>query len=128
MTRRRTGWLLYAVLLTAFVILGELSNARAGRAVTAIAVSNWILTAALLTATWCYALQKPFGAARYWRTTFWIVLFATAVMLVPVILGDPEVIVFTALLLALVVPAYLAAFRYAYRSPQLWRTDEESRS
>jgi hypothetical protein len=127
LTRRKNLWLVYVAVLTLFVIVGELSNLSQGAAPNAITLANWVLTVVLLTAVWGYALQKPLGARRYWRAAFWIVLFATAVMLLPVASGSTETIVFTAALLALVVPAYLAAFLYAYRSPQLWRTDEESR-
>jgi hypothetical protein len=118
--------MVYVALLTLFVIAGELRNLLQGGALGAITVANWVLTAALLTADWCYALQKPLGARWYWRAAFWIVLFATAVMLVPVALSGTAAIVFTVALLALVVPAYLAAFLYAYRSPHLWPPEEES--
>lgn len=118
--RIRIGWTVYAALLTAFVMLGEARNVVAGPRIDAVAVANWILTLALLVATWGYALQRAIGTPRYWRVVFWIVLVATIVMLVPVVLGTLDVILFTAALLALVVPAYVAAYRYAYRSPGLW--------
>ena len=51
---------------------------------------------------------------------FWLVLFANAVMLIPVMMGDPAVAMFTAALTSLIVPAYVAAYLYAYRSPALW--------
>jgi hypothetical protein len=41
-------------------------------------------------------------------------------MLVPVALGSLEAIAFTAVLLVLVAPAYLAAYRYGHRSSRLW--------
>jgi hypothetical protein len=125
---RKIGWLIYAALLTVFVFIGELRNALTGSVLTAVTLANWTLTATLLTATWCYGLQKPVGAAWYWRAAFWVVLFATLVMLVPVALAGPEAILFTAVLLALVVPAYVAAFLYAHRSPRVWHALEENRS
>jgi hypothetical protein len=48
------------------------------------------------------------------------VLFANSVMLIPVMLGDRAIAMFTAALTLLIVPAYLAAYFYAYRSPALW--------
>jgi len=117
---RKTGWTIYAALLTAFVLVGEVRNFLAGARLDAVTIANWILTLALLVALWGYALQRRIGNARYWRAVFWIVLAATAVMLVPVALGSLDIIIFTGLLLALVLPAYLAAFRYAFRSPDLW--------
>jgi hypothetical protein len=51
---------------------------------------------------------------------FWLVLFANAVMLVPVLLTGGPVVWFTAALTLLIVPAYIAAFRYGHRSPGVW--------
>ena len=121
MRRRRPGWLVYAALITLFVVVGELRGIASHGAPRAITVADWVLTAALLTATWGFALQKPLGSAAYWRAAFWIVVVCTAMMLVPVALSGRLAIIYTAALLALVVPAYVAAFRYAYRSPQLWQ-------
>jgi len=118
---RKTGWLVYTALLTAFVVVGEARNIAHAGLPSAITLANWVLTATLLTAGWCYALQRPLGVVWYWRAAFWIVLFATVVMLVPVAHAAPEAIVFTAVLLALVAPAYVAAFLYAHRSPRLWQ-------
>jgi hypothetical protein len=122
MTRRslKPGWTIYAALLTAFGLVGEIRNILSGAGIDPVTVANWVLTLVLLTATWGYALQRRFGAAGYWRAAFWIVLFATGVMLIPVALGSLEAMLFTAALLVLVVPAYVAAFRYAYRSHALW--------
>ncbi len=117
----KTGWVAYAALLTFGVLAGEAANISRAREVTALALGNWTLSAALLTALWGYALQRRIGSERYWRAVFWLVLFANAVMLVPVLLGSGAVAVFTAALTLLIVPAYLAAYRYAYRSPDLWR-------
>ncbi len=116
----KKGWRVYAALLTLFVVVGELRNVLAGAPLDAVTLANWILTVALLVALWGYALQRPIGNAPYWRAVFWLVLAATALMLVPVALGPLEVVAFTMLLLALAVPAYVAAFRYAYRCPGLW--------
>jgi hypothetical protein len=111
----------YAALLTFGVLAGEAANVSRAREVTALTLGNWTLSAALLTALWGYALQHRIGSERYWRAAFWLVLFANAVMLVPVLLGGGAVAMFTAALTLLIVPAYLAAYRYAYRSPDLWR-------
>ena len=119
----KKGWRAYAALLTLFVVVGELRNVLAGSRLDAVTLANWILTAVLLVALWGYALQRRIGDAPYWRAVFWIVLSATALTLVPVALGPLEMVVFTALLLALAAPAYVAAFRYAYRCPALWNTD-----
>jgi hypothetical protein len=123
--KRKVGWLVYAAGLTVFVLIGEARNGVATDGPNPVTIANWILSAALLVALWGYALQKPIGAAAYWRIVFWIVLAATAIMLVPVALGAPEAIVFTAVLLALVVPAYVAAYRYGHRSPSLWRSTRD---
>ncbi|MGB7903079.1 MAG: hypothetical protein WCF43_00200 [Steroidobacteraceae bacterium] len=119
----RTGWVVYAALLTFGVLAGEAANLSRGGEVTALTLANWTLSAALLAALWGHALQRRMGNERYWRVVFWLVLFANSVMLIPVLLGDRAVAMFTAALTLLIVPAYLAAYLYAYRSPALWRPD-----
>ncbi len=121
-TRPRTGWVVYAALLTFGVVAGEALNLRQ-QAPTAVTLANWTLTLALLTALWAFALRRRIGTATYWRAVFWIVLFANLLMLVPVLLAGGAVARMTAALTSLIVPAYLAAYRYAYRSNELWSTD-----
>jgi len=119
--KRRIGWIVYAALLTLAVVLGEWFNIHRGGGPDAVTLANWLLSATLLTALWCYALQKKLGDERYWRVVFWILVFANLLMLVPVLLGGGPIAFFTAVLTLLVVPAYVAAYRYAYRSPTLWQ-------
>jgi hypothetical protein len=117
----RTGWVIYAAALTFGVLAGEAANVSRSGEVGALTLANWILSAALLTALWGYALQRRIGNEKYWRIVFWLVLVANAVMLVPVLLVGGEIALFTGALTLLIVPAYVAAFRYAFRSPALWR-------
>ena len=116
----RAGWVAYAAVLTFGVLAGEAANLSRGSEVSALTLANWTLSAALLTALWGFALRRRIGSERYWRAAFWLVLFANSVMLIPVLLGDRAVALFTAGLTLLIVPAYLAAYRYAYRSAELW--------
>lgn len=118
--RRNVGWLIYAAALSVFVVVGEARNVAAGPGIDAVVLADWVLSLVLLVALWGYALQKPIGSAGYWRVAFWIVLAATAIMLVPIAMGSLEAIVFTAVLLAIVAPAYVAAYLYGHRSPRLW--------
>jgi hypothetical protein len=120
LTGAKAGWVAYATVLTFGVLAGEAVNLSRGGEITALTLGNWTLSAALLTALWGYALQRRIGTEGYWRIVFWLVLFANAVMLVPVMLGDRAVAMFVAVLTLLIVPAYLAAYFYAYRSPRLW--------
>jgi hypothetical protein len=116
----RRLWTAYVAAITLFVVVGEARNlAVHGLPGTAV-LANWILTGALLTAAWGYALRRPLGAAAYWRAVFWIVLAATAVMLVPVAMTSVAVMTYTGALLLLVAPAFVAAYRYGHRSPELW--------
>jgi hypothetical protein len=117
----RTGWVIYAAALTFGVLAGEAANVSRSGEVGALTLANWILSAALLTALWGHALQLRIGNERYWRVVFWLVLFANSVMMVPVLLAGGEIALFTGALTLLIVPAYVAAFRYAYRNPALWR-------
>lgn len=116
--RRRLGWLLYAAALTLAVLAGEWAR---GTRPDLVALASWTLTAALLVALWAYALRRRLGNEGYWRAVFWIVSFATALMLVPVLMTGGEVARYTLALTAPVVPAFVAAYRYAYRSPDIWR-------
>jgi hypothetical protein len=118
-TRPRVAWLVYSVFLTLGVILGEAVNMRS-QAPSAVTLANWVLSITLLTALWAYSLRRPLGTAKYWRVVFWIVLFANVIMLVPVILAGPEIAMVAGGLTLVIIPAYYAAFRYAYRSQDLW--------
>lgn len=115
--RRRWGWLAYASALTLAVIVGELGR---GRAPDAVALASWALTLALLVALWGYALRRPLGSERYWRAVFWIVSLATLAMLLPVVAAGGAVARYATALTLAVVPAYVATWRYAYRSSALW--------
>ena len=77
-------------------------------------------TGVLLVATWGYALQRPIGAPYYWRAACWVVLGASLVTIIPAALAGAAAVVMVAVLLPLVVPAFVASFLYAYRSPQVW--------
>lgn len=113
----KPGWIVYAALLTLCVIAGELSR---GEAPDAVAVASWLLSAALLVALWCHALQRPLGSERYWRAVFWLVSVTNALLLVPVLVQGGTIALYTAGLTLLVLPAYVAAWAYAFRSSSLW--------
>ena len=117
----KKAWTGYAGLLTLAVVVGEIANLRQGAAVEPRTVAGWVLTGVLLVATWGYALQRPIGAPYYWRAACWVVLAASMVTLVPALLSGDAARLVVAVLLPLVVPAFVASFLYAYRSPQLWR-------
>jgi hypothetical protein len=114
------GWIAYAALLTFGVVAGEILNVVRGAGPGAVAIANWLLTAALLTALWGYALRRPIGHARYWRAVFWLVTVTMLVLLLPTLYAGGTVALVAAALTILVVPAYVGAWRYAYRSPELW--------
>ena len=67
------------------------------------------------------AMQRPVGNELYWRRVFWILVVATGLMLLRVALVSPRALVPVAGYMVVLVPAYVAAWRYAYRSVQLWR-------
>jgi hypothetical protein len=114
------AWIAYAALLTAAVVIGEFGNMLRGEPVTWLMVANWVVTLALLTATWGYAMQRPIGNAIYWRRVFWILLVASALMLVRVAAASTTALVLVLGFMVVLLPAYVAAFRYGFRSPQLW--------
>ena len=115
------AWLVYAALLTAAVVIGEVASFLQGEPFSWQTLLNWIVTVALLTATWGYAMQRPVGNEPYWRRVFWILVAATALMLLRVALASPAALVPVAAFMALLLPAYVAAWRYAYRSAQIWQ-------
>lgn len=119
-TGRRLGWRLYAAALTLAVLIGEVSRETGP---DLVALASWILTAALLVALWSYALRRRLGHQGYWRAAFWIVTFATALMLVPVLMSGGDLALYTLALTAPTVPAFVAAYLYAYRSPDIWKAD-----
>ena len=91
-----------------------------GQTPGAVAIASWLFSAVLLTALWAYALQRRLGSANYWRVVFWIVATATVGMLAPILLAGGPAARLAAWLTLPVVPAYVAAWRYAYRSTELW--------
>ena len=117
-TRRRLAWLAYAAALTLAVAVGEVAR---GTRPDLVALASWILTAALLAALWSYALRRRLGHEGYWRAVFWIVSLATVLMLVPVLTRGGELARYTLALTVPIVPAFVAAYLYAYRSPEIWR-------
>jgi hypothetical protein len=123
----RKAWTAYAAALSAAIVIGEATNLAGGGRVDPRTLGNWILTAVLLVATWGYALHKPLGPRHYWRPAFWVLLFATLVSIVPAALAGSSAMVVVGVLLPFVVPAFVAAYRYAYRSPELWPFEETSR-
>ena len=116
----KKGWTAYAVLLTAAVVIGEVANLVQGGTIDVRTFANWVVTGVLLVATWGYALQRRIGAQYYWRAACWVVLGASLVTIIPAALAGPAAVIMVAVLLPLVVPAFIASFLYAYRSPQVW--------
>jgi hypothetical protein len=116
----KKAWTAYAALLTAAVLTGEVVNLVQGGTLDVRTFANWIVTGVLLLATWGYALQRRIGAQYYWRAACWVVLLASLATLIPAALAGPAAVIVVAVLLPLVVPAFVASFLYAYRSPQVW--------
>lgn len=118
----RRGWLAYAAALTGVVLLSEIADLAHGKPLSVETLANWLVTAALLLATWCYGLQKPLRTEGHWRLAFWVVVGITALELVRVVLAGPLGVYVAVVSLVLVAPAFVAAYRYAYRSSRLWST------
>jgi len=120
----KKAWTGYAAVLSAVIVIGEAANLMRGGPLDFRTFANWFLTGALLVATWGYALQRPIGSATYWRPAFWVLLGATLITIVPAALAGTAAMIVVAVLLPLVAPAFYAAYRYAYRSPQVWRAGQ----
>jgi hypothetical protein len=122
----KKGWFGYAAALSAVIVLGEVANLTQGGAVDLRTLANWVVTGVLLLATWGYALQRRIGREDYWRGACWVVIGANLVTAIPAMLAGADARMLVILLLPLVLPAFYAAYRYAYRSPQVWRAEEPS--
>lgn len=120
----RKGWTAYAAALTAMIVVGEVANLAQGSAVDFRTMANWVVTAVLLVATWGDALQRPFGREYYWRGACWVVIGANLATVIPAMLAGDAARIVVLVLLPLVLPAFYATYRYAYRSPQVWRAKE----
>ena len=120
----KKAWTGYAAALSAMILVGEVANLTQGGSVDLRTLANWIVTGALLVATWGYALQRRIGREDYWRGACWVVIGANLVTAIPAVLAGADARIMVMLLLPLVLPAFYAAYRYAYRSPQLWRAEE----
>jgi hypothetical protein len=118
----RKAWAAYAAALTLIVVIGEAANLVKGGTIDVRTFANWVVTGVLLLATWGYALQRPIGAHYYWRAACWVVLGATLITIIPAALAGGAAVIMVAVLLPLLVPAFVASFLYAYRSPQVWRS------
>jgi hypothetical protein len=116
----KKAWTAYAALLTTAVVIGEAANLAQGGTLDVRTLANWVVTGVLLVATWGYALQRRIGALYYWRAACWVVLFASLATVIPAVLAGPAAAFMVAVLLPLLVPAFVASFLYAYRSPQVW--------
>ena len=117
----RRGWTVYAALLTAAIVVGEARNVAHG-VVDARSLANWVLTFVLLLATWGYALRRRIGAHRYWGPAFGVVSAATVISAIPAVIAGTGAMVAVLLILLIAAPAFYAAWRYAYRSPDIWIT------
>ena len=120
----RKAWTAYAFVFSVAIVVGEATNLSRGGGIEPRTLAGWVITAVLLVATWGYALGRPFGPRHYWRPAFWVLLFATLVSLVPAVLAGSAAMIVVGLLLPFVVPAFVATWRYAYRSPGLWPRED----
>ena len=123
----KKAWTGYAAALSAVIVIGEVANLALGGGFDLRTLGNWIVTGALLLATWGYALQRRIGREHYWRSACWIVIGANLVTAIPALLAGADARMMVIVLLPLVLPAFYAAYRYAYRSPQVWRAGESFR-
>lgn len=116
----RRVWTAYVAAITLFVVVGEARDVAVNGLPSATTFGQWLLTVALLTAAWGYALRRPVGTEAYWRVVFWLEVAATAAGFVPIVMAGKVAIAVGIVLLALLAPVFVAAYRYAYRSPELW--------
>jgi hypothetical protein len=120
----RKAWAAYAAVITTAVLIGEVNTVMHTGEISARTFANWFVTAILLIGTWCYALEKPISTERYWRVAFWLVLFASAVPLVPAALAGRHALFMLAVTLPILAPAFVAMYLYGHRSPHIWHAGD----
>lgn len=120
----RKAWTAYAAALTGAMLAGEALRLASGAAVDFRAFASWFITGVLLAAVWGYALRRRIGAQYYWRAAFWVVAGATLLSAGQAALAGDAARYVVGVSLLLVLPAYYAAYRYAYRSPEIWPPQE----
>jgi len=120
----RKGWTAYAAALTGIMVAGEALQLAAGAPVDLHTLAVWIITGVLLTSLWGYALRRRIGAQYYWRAACWVVAGATLVTAAQAALAGDAARYVIVVSLLLVLPAFYASFRYAYRSPEIWPRQE----
>ena len=120
----RKAWTAYAAVLTGIMLAGEALNLAQGTPVDFRTLANWIITGVLLTSLWGYALRRRIGAQYYWRAACWVVAGATLLAAGQAALAGDAARYVVVVSLLLVLPAYYASYRYAYRSPEIWPPQE----
>ena len=120
----RKGWTAYAAALTGLMVAGEVQKLVQGTPVDFRALANGFITGVLLASLWGYALRRRIGAQYYWRAACWVVAGATLLASGQAALAGDVARYFVVVSLALVLPAFYASYRYAYRSPDIWPPQE----
>lgn len=120
----RKGWTAYAAALTGTMLAGEALKIAQGASVDFHALAVWIISGVLLASLWGYALRRRIGAQYYWRAACWVVAGTTLLTAIPAVLAGDEARFMLAVSLPLLLPAFYASYRYAYRSPEIWPSQE----
>jgi hypothetical protein len=121
----RRGWRIYfwimAALLAVFVVVGFIKPGSE----PLLDVVDYLVSAFTLVGLFGYAYSRRIWSQGAWRVALPIVVIwefvNTARGLTKGDLGNVvEAAIYVALIFAIVVPAYVALYRYGYRSPELW--------
>jgi hypothetical protein len=120
----RKGWTAYATALTGLMLAGEALKLAQGVPFDFRALANGFITGVLLVSLWGYALRRRIGAQYYWRAACWVVAGATLLAAGQAALAGDAARYVVVVSLALLLPAFYASYRYAYRSPEIWPPQE----
>ena len=118
-TSRRVGWKVYALAIAVLQVIGFLFDLRK---INIAEVLDDLVTIVGMVGLIGYAFRRHIGGRRIWM--LWAVLFPVSNAMIglwvyPHTGTGGHVGYFTAMLLFF--PQYLAVYRYAYRSPEIWR-------
>lgn len=115
-------WLAYAIFFIIVCVSGTIDTHTHGQPVTTLEIIEAVSELFMCVGVTLYALQKRLLSATAWKFVLWVIIAYSAVLAAYNTSKDgPSFLVALAIFTVPVIPAYVAMYRYAYMSPQVWR-------
>jgi len=120
------GWRIYAWVMAALLLLALVLTVFEGSGSIIIDAIDYGVSALSLVGVFGYAYGRAIATRAFWRVLLPVLIAWDSGMLIRQYL-DPEtgsdLLIFSVIVVlvaSLLVPSYIAVFRYGYRSPALW--------